>query len=165
MDIREAKREDLFAAAKIQYQNWESVYQDILPKSILDQLQPSAMEEELEIYLEDEDSGVFIAQEGNRIQGFASFHKDEKIQNCLYLSSLHVSEEDRGKGIGTQLIRKVLEHGREKGFQKMSICIFVENSKAGNLYRKMGARHYEYFEDQFFGIRTNSEKLIWDSLQ
>ena len=46
------------------------------------------------------------------------------------------------------------------GYEKMSICIVKGNDNAGNLYRKLGARHYK----DFTGKMSHSEKLLWDDL-
>ena len=36
--------------------------------------------------------------------------------------------------------------------------------RALGLYRKLGAAHFKYFEDDFHETKTRSEKLLWETL-
>ena len=46
----------------------------------------------------------------------------------------------------------------------MSVCIVRGNDGARRLYEKLGAVHLVYFEDDFCGTVSHSEKLIWRDL-
>ena len=46
----------------------------------------------------------------------------------------------------------------------MSVCIVRGNERAGDLYRRLGAVHFLYFEDSFGDERFASEKLVWETL-
>ena len=81
-----------------------------------------------------------------------------------YLESVHVEENARGKGVGSALIRSAGAYAAQNGFQRMSICIVRGNDNAGNLYKRMGAGHFSFFEDSFLGFPSHSEKLLWDRI-
>ena len=163
--IRKADAEDVYTAAKINYENWMKTYQDILPEAFLAELTVEKMEQDLKNYLLEGKKGLLVCCEGTKILGFASYEEDKEIEDCRYLASLHVISEARGQGIGTKLIRKVGSLSRRENYGHLSICILVENQRAGSLYRKLGAEHYQYFQDDFHGVATNSEKLWWKNLE
>ena len=77
---------------------------------------------------------------------------------------MHITKNSRGKGIGTQLIYRVGQYALKHGYQCMSICIVKGNDSAKRIYEKLGAVHHEYFIDDFGGVKSNSEKLIWKNL-
>ena len=90
--------------------------------------------------------------------------KDDEIENCWYLDSLHINKACRGKGIGTKLIKKVGQYAMHQGYEHMSICIVKGNDNAKNIYERLGAVHYKDFIDDFGGTKLNSQKLIWKDL-
>ena len=93
-----------------------------------------------------------------------SLTEEADRDNTRYLDSLHVSPAARGKGVGTALLRAVGRRALENGYAAMSVCIVRGNDRAGDLYRSLGAEHLKYFEDDFCGTVSQSEKLIWHSL-
>jgi ribosomal protein S18 acetylase RimI-like enzyme len=60
--------------------------------------------------------------------------------NGYYIQNLSVDPEHRGKGIGTQLLEYASSHSIEKGIQSLYLDVDLENSKARNLYERMGFR-------------------------
>ncbi len=75
-----------------------------------------------------------------------------------------MADRARGKGVGTALIRAAAAYASARGYRRMSVCIIRGNERAGGLYRKLCAAHYRYFEDDFHGTKTSSEKLLWETL-
>ena len=60
-------------------------------------------------------------------------HVDEQTPSL----AIALYEAYRGKGIGTRLIRKLLELLKGKGFKQVSLSVQKENY-AVNMYRKLG---------------------------
>ena len=96
--------------------------------------------------------------------GFIAGRPDPELARTWYLDSLHISEESRGKGVGSALIRTAGSYAAENLYENMSICIVRGNDRAGNLYQNLGAVHYKYFEDSFMGSPSRSEKLLWEDI-
>ena len=67
-------------------------------------------------------------------------------------------------GIGTAFIKTMMKYAVENSYSKMSVCIIKGNDNAGNLYKKLGAKHLLDFEDDFCGTVSHSEKLLWETL-
>lgn len=165
MNIRFARIDDCYMIAKIKYDNWMKTYKGILPDEFLNHLDIEQIRKEYVEFIKDNKKQILAAwDEKNEILGFASFEPDLEEENCIYLASLHVDASARGKGIGTSLLIKVGQYGLNNHYENMSICILKGNKNARNLYVKLGAEHYKDFEDNFQGIKTKSEKLLWNDL-
>lgn len=54
-----------------------------------------------------------------------------------------VSEEYRGKGVGTALMQNVIKRAREEGYTGISLSVDLENRGAIELYEKLGFQDYE----------------------
>jgi GNAT superfamily N-acetyltransferase len=107
---------------------------------------PGAMSATLEHF---EESGfgpspvwwAFVAEQGNRIEGFALYYirySTWKGQR-LYLEDLIVTKETRGQGIGTLLFDRLIEEVREKKFSGMVWQVLDWNQPAIEFYKKYGA--------------------------
>ena len=57
----------------------------------------------------------------------------------MYLEDILVTEEMRGKGIGSMLMDRLLEEAKEKGFKRISWQVLDWNEPAINFYKKYGA--------------------------
>ncbi len=90
--------------------------------------------------------GVKIeAKEGEKILGWAYLYvmyNDLHKEPFGFMENVFVQEEYRGKGLGTQLVQKVIEEARRQGCYKL-----VGTSRYGNpvvhaLYEKIGFKDH-----------------------
>lgn len=84
---------------------------------------------------------AFVAEEGNRIHGFALYYirySTWKGQR-LYLEDIYVDPEERGRGIGAMLFERLMEEGKEQNFHGMVWQALEWNEPALNFYRKYNA--------------------------
>ena len=163
MIIRDAVYDDIDKIAKLYISNWKETYKGLLPEDYLNSLTKEYAVEKWNKYLKNKNH-IFVAYEGNEFLGFVASKKDDNEEGYWYLDSLHITKNSRGKGIGTKLIYKVGKYALTNGYQCMSICIVKGNDSAKSIYKKLGAVHYKYFIDDFGGVKSNSEKLIWENL-
>jgi len=79
----------------------------------------------------------YIADVEGRITGFIRlvFNQDE---NRIYIPSLHVTGDSKGKGIGTRLLEAAEEYAHKKSLHELWIGVMVKNRKALDFYRKVG---------------------------
>jgi ribosomal protein S18 acetylase RimI-like enzyme len=82
-----------------------------------------------------EEMRAFFPQE--RLEHIKSFYSVQ-VENSLFLDALCVSEESRGKGIGSELISLTKKKAREKGYDILSVIVFADNAKALHLYQRTG---------------------------
>lgn len=66
---------------------------------------------------------------------------DETSAGELYLDSLAVTEECRGKGIATELIKASIEKAKAMGLPAAGLLVDTGNPKAESLYRRIGFKH------------------------
>ncbi|MCQ2969602.1 MAG: GNAT family N-acetyltransferase [Clostridium sp.] len=164
MIIRKANENDIIEISKLYVSNWKKTYKGILPQKYLDGLNIDYGIEKWGKYINEEEQKVFVAYENDEFLGFTACKVDDEEKDWWYLDSLHVSEGSRGKGIGTKLINTVGKYAFDNKYKCMSICIVKGNDNAKELYEKLGAKSYKCFIDDFGGIKSNSEKLIWTDL-
>ncbi len=67
-------------------------------------------------------------------RGFSTF----RALPFINIHDLVVSEERRGRGVGTRLIEAVFEEGRRIGACKVTLEVHASNNRARRLYRKLG---------------------------
>lgn len=100
---------------------------------------------ELSEILADDERPVFVAEEGEKVLGYAfcifQQHKDNNILTdikTLYIDDLCVDEKTRGAGVGKSLYEYVLDFAREKGCYNVTLNVWSCNEGAMKFYRKMG---------------------------
>lgn len=82
---------------------------------------------------------AFVAEAEGRIEGFALYYirySTWKGQR-MYLEDLIVTEEMRGKGIGTLLFDKLKEEAKEKKYTGIAWQVLEWNETAINFYKKL----------------------------
>ena len=161
MVIRLAGPEDLENIAVLYVRNHKATYRGLLSDSYLNALTVESALTKWVHNLNSNDDSLLIAEQDGSFLGFATAMPDPDLKQTWYLESLHVAEDARGKGTGTALIRACAQIAEKNGFQQMSVCIVRGNNHAAALYQKLGAVHHSFFEDDFCGTISSSEKLVW----
>lgn len=89
---------------------------------------------------------VYAAFEGERLLGFSSVESEffGSQKQYLELSSMHVSEEMRGKGIGKKLFYSAAEWAKNHGAKKLYISSQSSVETQG-FYRSVGCREAEEY--------------------
>ncbi|WP_068985939.1 GNAT family N-acetyltransferase [Lysinibacillus xylanilyticus] len=54
-----------------------------------------------------------------------------------------VSKDVRGRGLGTLLMRKIIQQAKDEGYNTISLSVDLGNSSAINIYKKLGFKDYE----------------------
>ena len=73
------------------------------------------------------------------------FNKDD-----LYLAEISIDESQRGKGLGTKIIKKVIEKARKKGFKRVVLDSDLRNTGATKLYESIGFKKFDEKSPRFF---------------
>ncbi|WP_341501487.1 GNAT family N-acetyltransferase [Gallaecimonas sp. GXIMD4217] len=60
--------------------------------------------------------------------------------NSYYICGMALFPAFRGRGVGKQLLALAEQHAREKGFSKLSLIVFEQNTGAKRLYERSGYR-------------------------
>ncbi len=103
--------------------------------------------QELEDMLPDEQRPIFVAEEEDRVLGYAfciyrrilDSHIRTEIKT-LYIDDLCVDELCRGKGVGTALYQYVLQKAKEQSCYNVELNVWACNESAVAFYEKLGLR-------------------------
>jgi GNAT superfamily N-acetyltransferase len=84
----------------------------------------------------------FVAEVDHKVEGTAIvFHRFSTWKGkILHLEDLVVSQQMRGKGLGTALLDQVVKHGHQLGVKRINWEVLDWNENAIKLYEKKGAK-------------------------
>jgi len=99
-----------------------------------------------------------IDTEKNRKVGYAALDR-------RYFINIYVSPEYRRRGIGTQLLRYLLNEARKRGIYMVFLVVFLDNLPALRLYHKLKFKRLGIFKREgkaaaLMGIYLGRHKLI-----
>lgn len=64
--------------------------------------------------------------------------EDETMDGEIYLDTISVSPSFQGRGIGTKLLKAIIEKSRSEGHKKLGLLVDLENPNAKKLYEALG---------------------------
>ena len=142
MDLRLADASDVTALERLLLEavNWSPDRTQLT----LEQLQDNdALLRYVEEWPRDDDAGV-MAEDDDRVVGAAWFRRFARdrpgfgfIDELTPEVSVAVTPGSRGRGVGSQLLATLIEIGRERGFERLSLSVDSRNP-AVRLYRRLG---------------------------
>lgn len=95
---------------------------------------------------------VFILKDGHNdknIEGIAAFSRAWDEDDLVYLSDFAISEDARGKSIGTEFMNLVLANIKDQGFKTVRLTVSPDNPGAVALYEKTGFEIKETVEELY----------------
>ena len=102
-------------------------------------------EEFFSIIFNSENQDILVAEQDNKIVGFAHvvILEQKKVpclipEKVIYLQDLDVSEELRSQGIGAKLIEACKDYGKKKGADFMRTQVFPQNVRGMKFYERAG---------------------------
>lgn len=84
---------------------------------------------------------ILIAELGGNLVGYLSIWRRSNLSHAgpaAFVDDLIVSEEARGKGLGTALLQEAMRYAKEWGCVEIEVSTMPENEGAQRLYREMG---------------------------
>jgi ribosomal-protein-alanine N-acetyltransferase len=107
------------------------------------------------------DARLFIARRQSEPCGFLLI-RPRGVVYSPYIASLAVSEQDRGKGIGTQLLQFAEDLYRSES-NHLFMCVSSFNTRAKELYDRLGYTVVGEFKD--YAMAGASEYLLYKRLR
>jgi ribosomal protein S18 acetylase RimI-like enzyme len=102
-------------------------------------------------------AATWIAEDNGRLAGFAIVEwSADEFSTVAYIQTLEVAEDQRGKGIGTELLRRMESSARQAGASIIWLHVDAENAGAIRLYEAHGYR----FEGRQEGYYTNRRDAL-----
>ncbi len=91
-----------------------------------------------------QDKEIFVAKLEDEIVGYSTFNIKEKNNHSmryrkqLQIEAICVDEKNRGKGIGTELLKYAKKHGKENECTDVYLTVNEENENAIRVYEEFG---------------------------
>lgn len=141
--VRQAELKDANGIAKVHVRTWQCVYRGQISDEYLDKL---SIEKRTKIWEENlknprSNTKTFVAELDGKIVGFASAgnSRDKDTDSTTgELYAIYVDGDAMGKGIGSSLHKKCIDHLKELGFTKAILWVLVSNDKTRRWYEKRG---------------------------
>ncbi len=146
MELREAEKSDLEEVFDLWWNELMQYHHDHNKKFYELKEKPEARELEIKHKkeaIDDEDCFLVIAEEGSQVIGFATAKKDErspvwKKTSKVHIEDIAVSSEHRRKGIGTALVKKIVDWAKQKNAELVDVDIDVNNTPGKALHKDTG---------------------------
>ena len=93
---------------------------------------------------------VIVAEAGGEVVGWGSLNSFNPRKAYDYVAdfSIYIERRWRGKGVGSRLLARLIELGRELGYHKLVLSAFPTNPGGMALYEKFGFRTVGIYKEQ-----------------
>ncbi|MBM6960205.1 N-acetyltransferase [Bacteroides caecigallinarum] len=91
---------------------------------------------------------IVYRTEDGKIAGFCYAHpwKEKDAYSRTLETTVYVSPEHTGRGIGQKLMEELIDICRKKGFMTLIACITEGNENSFRLHRKLGFKQVSHFK-------------------
>lgn len=101
---------------------------------------------------------ILAAVEDEKVVGMVAYHRHS--EDRCEMKRLYVSPDCRGKNLGEQLIREILNHARKEGYKEMVLDTLLPMKPAIHLYEKFGFQRCEpYYHNPMNDVLYYCKKL------
>jgi GNAT superfamily N-acetyltransferase len=139
--IRAATPEDADAIGGVHVESWRWAYRGLLPDDLLDGLDPAERGVGWRRILESGDADVILAEDDDRIVGFASgsaSRDDDATPGTGEVLTVYVVEDTAGTGTGRALLAGALGLLRARGHTRATLWVLESNERARRFYERNG---------------------------
>ncbi|MEO1200245.1 MAG: GNAT family N-acetyltransferase [Pseudomonadota bacterium] len=145
--IRAATGNDASAIAAVHVASWRETYAGLMPQTMLKGLSVSDRTARWVRILDrserPEGPGVFVAEHGGDLVGFAS-SGSQRDPNLLAqgftgeITAIYVLQDMQGRGGGRRLMAAIVEDLQSVGYDAASLWVLRENLRARRFYERLG---------------------------
>lgn len=141
LKIRTAVTSDAKSIANVHINSWRTIYRELIPDSVLENLSLEKREQEWQAWLAS-GTRAWVAEMDDNVIGFVSIcpsrDEDADPQSVAEISAIYLLPEYWRKGIGKQLCQVVFDEIRINGFKTITLWVLEANTIAINFYESMG---------------------------
>ena len=142
MNIRRCNKKDVESVKKIALMAFspnKKMHKKILGNSIFKIFYPDWQEKKkqtIEYIYKSKDFKIYVAEENNKILGFASFRLDKGNPSTAEITTNAVNPKYQKQGIGSALYKKIISELRNLGVKYIHVS--TNNEIAKKAYEKIG---------------------------
>jgi len=176
MKFRKAEIFDALGITKVQIDTWRSAYKGIISDEILQNLDYKERESRWKKRLESQEEKQFFFVAEDELRGIIGFvvggleqfepYIDDPITSKYdgELLAIYVLDDYQRKGIGAQLVKKVVKVLLEHEINNMLVWVLKE-SKYRAFYEKLGGKHLTEKFKEISGDKYEVISYGWDNIQ
>jgi len=142
MIVREATSHDAAAIAHLHAESWRSAYRGVFSDDFLDNHVHEERKNSWQARFSGEETQSFfvlLAENGDRLAGFACMFPEKDPTWGSYLDNLHVAPGLTGQGIGRNLLSEVVRRLETIGSRRgLYLWVVEQNHRARAFYEKTG---------------------------
>ena len=141
MNIRPAAPRDIDGIARVHVAGWHENYRGILADSFIEQRTLDQRRTTWREALQQNDRVVFVAENADRIVGFAStlILNPQVSGFAAFLQAIYLLNEAKGQGVGRRLLGALAAALLEKDCTNLALRVLRRNP-ARAFYERLGAR-------------------------
>lgn len=119
-------------------------------------------DEQIEKELQEDKTVFFLAEDGDRVAGYAKVREGEKQEalgntRALELHRIYVDKDYLGKRIGNILLEACLDYAKKAGYETVWLGVWEHNPRAIAFYTKHG---FQKFSEHVFVLGAD-EQTDW----
>lgn len=90
----------------------------------------------------------FVYEEDGEVAGYCYAHlwRERAAYRYTLETTVYLSPGHKGKGIGRQLMEKLIDECRKGGYKALIACITTKNEESCRLHLKLGYKEVSHFE-------------------
>lgn len=136
IEIRPARLADVPEIRRVARRGWIEAYDEFLSKTIIEaELSTWYTPDAVETAIKDEEYPYFVAVDDETVVGYSKAVAETPIAD---LSTLYVSPDCWGAGVGTRLLDTVTDELESRGATALELTVFAENDGAIGFYESRG---------------------------
>jgi ribosomal protein S18 acetylase RimI-like enzyme len=146
--VRQAKREDSAAIARVHVASWRTTYRGLLPDDFLASLNEEHYTERWTRVIGEGSSRVFVVEEQRRssddeIVAFASCGRERAGESSFAgeLYAIYVLDSAQRQGHGRELVRAAAGALKEMKLADMIVWVLRDNAPARRFYERLGGAY------------------------
>jgi ribosomal protein S18 acetylase RimI-like enzyme len=163
IQIRRATRNDKTALRALVIKTFRDTFDEHNTAEDMEQyVSKSFSEVQIEKELQEKNTVFFLAEDGDRIAGYAKVREGEKQEalrdkQALELHRIYVDKDYFGKKIGNILLAACIDYAKTAGYETVWLGVWEHNAKAITFYKKHG---FEKFSAHVFVLGAD-EQTDW----
>lgn len=91
----------------------------------------------------------FVGEEAGRVVGYCYVHpwKERTAYRHTMEVTIYLADEALGRGLGTQLMERLLSACRQEGYHALVACITADNEASLSFHKRFGFRQASFFPE------------------
>ncbi|MCC8036787.1 MAG: N-acetyltransferase family protein [Bacteroidales bacterium] len=92
---------------------------------------------------------VYRDAQSGRVLGWAYAHpwKEREAYNPTFEDTIYLHPQAQGRGVGSELLKRVLEDCRKMGVHSVVACITASNTRSIEFHRRFGFKEASFFKE------------------